>query len=292
MDKKGIAAYIAIVFIVSYGIEALMFAMNLSPWVACALLLVPPLAAWIASGLSASGSYRAGPVWPIPKGPALRMTFGMPIVFGVAYGIASLAGFTRFDWDFGELMGLLTSVEQLHVEPQLAPLVPKFFFVMGLVLAIVLGPTAYAVMMLGNEYGWRGYLLPRLMPLGRWPAYVVTGLLWGLSILPPVLMMPGAAPLRDALRLLTMMVALSLLLGEVWNRSRHLGLTAVCSGCCLCQATTVWTFSVVSNTTLLPWAGAFDSVAIVAFLVLAFLVRPVFGKLDARTEQAPERVSE
>jgi hypothetical protein len=42
---------------------------------------------------------------------------------------------------------------------------------------------------------------------------------------------------------------------------------------------------------LLPWAGAFDNVAIVAFLVLAFLVRPVFGKLDARTEQAPERVS-
>jgi hypothetical protein len=231
MDKKGIAAYIAIVFIVSYAIEGLMFVMNPSPWVAYGLLLVPALAAWIASGLSASGSYRAGPVWPIPNSPALRMTFGIPIVFGVAYGIASLAGFARFDWDFGELMGLVTSVEPLRVEPQLAPLVPKFFFVMGLVLAIVLGPTAYAVMMLGNEYGWRGYLLPRLMPLGRWPAYVVTGLLWGISILPAVLMMPGAAPLRDALRLLTMMVALSLLLGEVWNRSRHLGLTAVCSGC-------------------------------------------------------------
>ncbi|MBB4934281.1 membrane protease YdiL (CAAX protease family) [Lipingzhangella halophila] len=32
----------------------------------------------------------------------------------------------------------------------------------------------------GEEVGWRGYLLPRLLPLGVWPALLVTGLIHGL----------------------------------------------------------------------------------------------------------------
>jgi membrane protease YdiL (CAAX protease family) len=30
----------------------------------------------------------------------------------------------------------------------------------------------------GEEFGWRGYLLPKLMPLGRWKAYVLVGIIW------------------------------------------------------------------------------------------------------------------
>ncbi len=32
----------------------------------------------------------------------------------------------------------------------------------------------------GEEYGWRGYLLPQLLPLGQWPALIITGVVWGL----------------------------------------------------------------------------------------------------------------
>jgi CAAX protease family protein len=37
-----------------------------------------------------------------------------------------------------------------------------------------------ALLTFGEEYGWRGYLLPKLLPLGEVKAAVVVGLIWGL----------------------------------------------------------------------------------------------------------------
>jgi uncharacterized protein len=39
----------------------------------------------------------------------------------------------------------------------------------------------------GEEYGWRGYLLPRLLPLGEVRASVLSGLIWGLWHLPLIM---------------------------------------------------------------------------------------------------------
>lgn len=39
----------------------------------------------------------------------------------------------------------------------------------------------------GEEYGWRGYLLPRLLPLGEIRATLLLGLVWGLWHLPALL---------------------------------------------------------------------------------------------------------
>ncbi len=39
---------------------------------------------------------------------------------------------------------------------------------------------------LGEEYGWRGYLLPRLLPLGEIKATLLQGLIWGLWHLPAI----------------------------------------------------------------------------------------------------------
>ena len=50
---------------------------------------------------------------------------------------------------------------------------------------LVLGSVVIAfvptlLMCFGEELGWRGYLLPRLMPLGIWPALLVSGVIHGL----------------------------------------------------------------------------------------------------------------
>jgi membrane protease YdiL (CAAX protease family) len=39
----------------------------------------------------------------------------------------------------------------------------------------------------GEEYGWRGYLLPRLLPLGEVRATLVLAMIWGLWHLPALL---------------------------------------------------------------------------------------------------------
>jgi uncharacterized protein len=49
-----------------------------------------------------------------------------------------------------------------------------------LVLAFTLGIAVNMIFTFGEEFGWRGYLLPRLAPLGGGWAALLTGVIWGL----------------------------------------------------------------------------------------------------------------
>jgi uncharacterized protein len=51
-----------------------------------------------------------------------------------------------------------------------------------LLMAVILVLASFSA--IGEEYGWRGYLLPRLLPLGTIPATLLTGFVWGLWHLP------------------------------------------------------------------------------------------------------------
>jgi membrane protease YdiL (CAAX protease family) len=47
-------------------------------------------------------------------------------------------------------------------------------------LVLLLGTTVNAVFAMGEEFGWRGYLLWELAPLGFWRASIAIGAIWGL----------------------------------------------------------------------------------------------------------------
>lgn len=49
----------------------------------------------------------------------------------------------------------------------------------ALAVAVALGATLNAVFAFGEEFGWRGYLLWELAPLGFWRASLAIGALWG-----------------------------------------------------------------------------------------------------------------
>jgi membrane protease YdiL (CAAX protease family) len=54
-----------------------------------------------------------------------------------------------------------------------------------LMLLLIAGPVT--LFTFGEEYGWRGYLLPRLLPLGEIRASVLVGVIWGVWHLPLLL---------------------------------------------------------------------------------------------------------
>jgi membrane protease YdiL (CAAX protease family) len=83
-----------------------------------------------------------------------------------------------------------------------------------LVLLLVVGTPLSALLALGEEYGWRGYLLPRLLPLGEVRASIVVALIWAPWHLPVLLVglnFPGKDPLSVLLMMTVSGLALSLL---------------------------------------------------------------------------------
>lgn len=54
-----------------------------------------------------------------------------------------------------------------------------------LLLTLILGLEVFVAF--GEEYGWRGYLLPRLLPLGEIKASIIVGLIWSFWHLPALL---------------------------------------------------------------------------------------------------------
>jgi membrane protease YdiL (CAAX protease family) len=68
--------------------------------------------------------------------------------------------------------------------PQMPPLL-----IIGLqmVVAITIGPLFNTLFALGEELGWRGYLLVRLLPHGQMRAIVLSGVVWGIWHAPVIL---------------------------------------------------------------------------------------------------------
>lgn len=78
-------------------------------------------------------------------------------------------------------------------------------------------------MSLGEELGWRGYLLPRLLVLGRLPAYLLGGLLWAVWHYPLIFLLAGynteGNKALTTVLFTSVVLCLSIILGELRRRT-------------------------------------------------------------------------
>nr|WP_287410574.1 CPBP family intramembrane metalloprotease [Pseudodesulfovibrio sp.] len=92
------------------------------------------------------------------------------------------AGIYLLSWGlgFGDFNPQIPGVEtgETNLESVLQVMLP---------MSIVLGPFINLIFGLGEEIGWRGFMLPRLMPLGKPLAYSLLGILWGIWHAPLIL---------------------------------------------------------------------------------------------------------
>ncbi|AQL43119.1 hypothetical protein BV210_10505 [Halorientalis sp. IM1011] len=102
---------------------------------------------------------------------------GRPRWFAAAIGCSlALVGLT---------LGLALSVPGIGLATGVDPIpgleLPDGLLGLAAMLALVvaLGSTVNAVFAFGEEFGWRGYLLWELAPLGFWKASLAIGALWG-----------------------------------------------------------------------------------------------------------------
>ncbi|HUW61509.1 MAG TPA: CPBP family glutamic-type intramembrane protease [Candidatus Bathyarchaeia archaeon] len=279
MDKKGIFTFLAVTLALSVAAQAVSMMTPLK-WAVYFNLIAPVLGAVAARRTSSWPADVKSAIWPVPKMPAVRIAVVTPLIFAVVFILTTLVGLTRPDWRLGELMMLLVSdARGAAVKALVMPNMPQVMLVLGLLFTFLLGPTLIAAFVIGIEYGWRGYLLPRLMPLGKWRAYAALGLMWGLSMAPMRIANTAHSALMLLVLSLAMTILLSAILGEIWRRTHNIGLTAVFYGCFTTQATALLPFLFPDVNVLFPWGGAYGVVSIIAWAIVAAFLPFFFGKL-------------
>lgn len=175
--RRGLIIYFAVLVPLSVLFETLMISGSLS-WVS-ALMWTPAVASIVARLVLREGfgdvSFRVGGRrgWK-----AIGVALVFPIIIGlVAYGIAWTTGLVQFR---PKLIGLATP----YVGVTLSPIGT---FVINLVVAATI-VTIYSVRTAaGEEIGWRGYMLTRLISAGVPTPILFSGLIWGLWHVPLII---------------------------------------------------------------------------------------------------------
>ncbi len=106
--------------------------------------------------------------------PYLQASLLIPFLYIIIYAITGLF----YQPDFA-LKNFLAQVEIEEV-----PFNPSSALLIFFILTLVIIPIINFIPAFGEEFGWRGYLLPKLLPLGRKKALIISGLIWGLWHLP------------------------------------------------------------------------------------------------------------
>jgi hypothetical protein len=84
-------------------------------------------------------------------------------------------------------------------------------------MLLLIGTPVSALLAIGEEYGWRGYLLPKLLPLGEVKASLIVGLIWAPWHL-PLLMVGLNYGGHNPLVVLGMMTALGIGISLLFTR--------------------------------------------------------------------------
>jgi len=88
---------------------------------------------------------------------------------------------------------------------------PEQAVAIQLLFAVTIAPLVNVLFALGEELGWRGFLLPHLLPLGQWPAILISGAIWGFWHAPTTLLFGYNFPQHPYLGVLAMIVGCTLL---------------------------------------------------------------------------------
>jgi membrane protease YdiL (CAAX protease family) len=108
----------------------------------------------------------------------------------VAPGLLTIAGGAVFYLLFRQYFdsSLAVARQGLASSSRLAGFSPWAFVAIQTLGAIIITPIVNGLATLGEEFGWRAYLLPKLMPLGWRKAVLLLGVIWGVWHWPVIFM--------------------------------------------------------------------------------------------------------
>lgn len=202
-----------------------------------------------------------------PLRPYLWILLAMPVGFAVVYALTLFLRLGTLDLSLQSLLQMMESASGTAVA---LPLPASQFILVLFVLSSLISPFFNSLFAFGEEYGWRGFLLPHLLPLGRWPTHLISGIIWGLWHAPLILMgfnYPGF-PGWGILWMCGLTILLGIIENELTLRYNSTILAAFVHGAFNSQAYGIWRIIVPDA---LPLLGGMTGVVGLAVLALVAL---------------------
>jgi membrane protease YdiL (CAAX protease family) len=106
----------------------------------------------------------------------------LPIAFAISTGLLTwIFGLGKLDLEFTQIKQALSQA------PGGSAIPPMLVVLAQALIALTIGPLFNTLFAVGEELGWRGYLFPKLLPLGQRRAIILSGVIWGLWHAPVIL---------------------------------------------------------------------------------------------------------
>ncbi len=275
LDRKGILSFLLITFGLTYIVEIGMISAGLrftqgvtgifAQLVIMTVMWVPAVATVItAKFVTREGLGNTGLRFP-PLRTFVWTGLLAPLLFAVIFSLTWLLGFGRPDWSMGDFLALYANSGSTAELPLAAGAMLAAIF-LG---STLVSPFVNSLVAFGEEWGWRGYLLPKLMPLGKPRAYILSGVIWGLWHAPLVAVgfgYSGTSPWLAIPLFALFTTAFGVVVNELSLRYRSSILAAWLHGLFNSQRFGVWAVLFASADPLI--GGSFGLIGIAFWLVV------------------------
>ena len=149
-----------------------------------------------------------------------------PILIVLSGLFTVLLGAGQLDTEFTFMQ---QQMQQTNTE---LPVPTSVIIVIQIAQAFLLGPLINLLFTMGEELGWRGFLLPKLLPLGQWPALLISGAIWGFWHAPAIAQGHNYPdhPILGILLMTVFCVLLGIIIGWMYLNTRSPWVAGVAHG--------------------------------------------------------------
>lgn len=176
VDWAGILAFVLLTVVLTWPAEIMAYLRGVrfdsvsaqvdhtAEFMLIAVTIIPAFAAWIVRATATKEGFS---------------TAGLRFGAWQYYALVWIA----VPWIYVAVYGLSVALGVAHYNPafvKFAPAQVSWGLMASLSLFIIPG----LIPAFGAQFGWTGFVLPKLLPLGLWPATIGYGLVWGLWQLP------------------------------------------------------------------------------------------------------------
>ena len=122
--------------------------------------------------------------------------------------------------------------QQLEATRTQLPISPGLLVLVQIGQALIFGPLINIIFTMGEELGWRGFLLPKLLPLGQWKALLVSGAIWGIWHAPAIAQGHNYPdhPILGILLMIVFCILLGIIIGWMYLNTRSPWVAALAHG--------------------------------------------------------------